>query len=606
VNPTFLEPKAWEVLSQAENFETYVKSWLTLLCASIAGTERGVVVLRQNTESPYTPIAFWPDENNKTEGLMKAAEAALDTGKGVCRLLQDDPTSQLSYPVKDEKGLRGVVALEVRELNASSAKLAMRLLQWGLNGLLFALQRIDNHQGKQAKENVLQAVLDSVALVLENQGFHKACLVLVTHLASQLNCRRVTLGFVESRHYRIKAISHSIAFSEKMQLSRALEATMTEAGEMAQCLVFPPPKKHESRLYPAHEQLAGHYGGYAICTVPISDGKAIVGALVLERAGEQGFDEETTQLCETAGTMAGLILDLKRENEQGLLKRAVKQFNTLLIKIMGPGYPVWKLNGLLLIGMVVFFSVAQGMFRISANAELEGAVQQSIFAPMNGFITEVPVRVGDIVKQQALLFKLDDTDLLLEQIKWKSQIKQYEQQRQKARAEKKRAEMQVLTAQLAQAKAELELVEKQLARTKGYAPFDGIVINGEDWYRKLGAPVERGTLLFEIAPLKNYQVILQVDEQDIAEIREQQVGNLVLTSTDHELSFQVTQITPISETKEGRNYFRVEAKLDQALILLKPGMKGIGKIEIEERLMIWIWTRGLVNWLRVWMWSWWP
>jgi multidrug efflux pump subunit AcrA (membrane-fusion protein) len=166
--------------------------------------------------------------------------------------------------------------------------------------------------------------------------------------------------------------------------------------------------------------------------------------------------------------------------------------------------------------------------------------------------------------------------------------------------------MQVLTAQLAQAKAELELVEKQLARTKGYAPFDGIVINGEDWYRKLGAPVERGALLFEIAPLKNYQVILQVDEQDIAEIREQQVGNLVLTSTDHELSFQVTQITPISETKEGRNYFRVEAKLDQALILLKPGMKGIGKIEIEERLMIWIWSRGLVNWLRIWIWSWWP
>jgi hypothetical protein len=436
VNPTFLEPKAWEVLSQADSFETYVKSWLTLLCASIAGTERGVVVLRQNTESPYTPIAFWPDENNKTEGLMKAAEAALDTGKGVCRLLQDDPTSQLSYPVKDEKGLRGVVALEVRELNASSAKLAMRLLQWGLNGLLFALQRIDNHQGKQAKESALQAVLDAVALVLENQGFHKACLVLVTHLASQLNCRRVTLGFIESRHYRIKAISHSIAFSEKMQLSRALEATMTEVGEMAQCLVFPPPKKHESRLYPAHEQLAGHYGGHAICTVPISDGKAIVGALVLERAGEQGFDEETTQLCETAGTMAGLILDLKRENEQGLLKRAAKQFNTLLIKIMGPGYPVWKLNGLLLIGMVVFFSVAQGMFRISANAELEGAVQQSIFAPMNGFITEVPVRVGDIVKQQALLFKLDDTDLLLEQIKWKSQIKQYEQQRKKASAEK--------------------------------------------------------------------------------------------------------------------------------------------------------------------------
>lgn len=606
MNPNFVNPKAWETLNQADSLETYVNSWFPLLCSSIDGTERGVVVLCKTPDSPYTPVSYWPNESKKTVDLMKAAEAALVTGKGVCQLIPDEPTSQLSYPVKDELGVRGVVALEIRGLDTSSAKLAMRLLQWGLAGLLLALQRADNRQGQQTRENALEAVLNSVALVLENQGFQHACLILVTHLAALLECRRVTLGFVKSRYYHIQAISHSITFSEKTQLSRALEATMTEAGELGQCLVFPPFNKQESRLYPAHEQLAGSYGGHAICTVPISHGKSILGALVLERTSEQPFDKETQYLCEAVGTMTGLILNLKRENEQGLLIRATKQLKILLIKILGPSHPLWKLNSLLLIGLVVFFSHAQGVFRVSADAELEGAKQQSIFAPMNGFIKEAPVRVNDRVKEKDLLFKLDDTDLLLEQIKWRSQIKQYQQQKQKAAANKKPADMQVIKAQLEQAQAELALVEKQLSRTKGYAPFDGIVIKGEDWSRKLGAPVERGYILFEIAPLNNYHVILQVDEQDIVEIQTQQVGHLMLTSTDHELSFRVMQITPISETREGRNYFRVEAELEQAPALLQPGMKGIGKIEVEQRYLIWIWTRNLMNWLRVWTWSWWP
>ena len=35
-------------------------------------------------------------------------------------------------------------------------------------------------------------------------------------------------------------------------------------------------------------------------------------------------------------------------------------------------------------------------------------------------------------------------------------------------------------------------------------------------------------------------------------------------------------------------------------------MEGIGKIEIGERKLLWIWTYKMVNWLRVWAWSWWP
>ena len=65
-------------------------------------------------------------------------------------------------------------------------------------------------------------------------------------------------------------------------------------------------------------------------------------------------------------------------------------------------------------------------------------------------------------------------------------------------------------------------------------------------------------------------------------------------------------ITSVSTAQEGRNFFRAEAKLDDASARLRPGMEGVGKISVGEERLIWIWTRNFVNWLRVSLWSWLP
>ena len=55
--------------------------------------------------------------------------------------------------------------------------------------------------------------------------------------------------------------------------------------------------------------------------------------------------------------------------------------------------------------------------------------------------------------------------------------------------------------------------------------------------------------------------------------------------------------------EEGRNYFRVEAALAEIPGFLRPGMEGVGKIEIGRRQLFWIWTHELFDWLRLWLWS---
>ena len=83
-----------------------------------------------------------------------------------------------------------------------------------------------------------------------------------------------------------------------------------------------------------------------------------------------------------------------------------------------------------------------------------------------------------------------------------------------------------------------------------------------------------------------------------------QRGRLALSALpDRPLPLRVERITPISSTAEGRNYFRVEAELEEPVAALRPGMEGIAKIDAGRRSLLWIWTHDLVDWLRLRLWS---
>ena len=164
-----------------------------------------------------------------------------------------------------------------------------------------------------------------------------------------------------------------------------------------------------------------------------------------------------------------------------------------------------------------------------------------------------------------------------------------------------------MLAQLDQAQAQLALVDEQLARTEMVAPFDGVIVSG-DLTQMLGAPLERGQALFEIAPLDAYRVVLQVDEHRIADVRAGQRGELVLSPMPSQrFPILLEKVTPVSAAKDGRNHFRVEAQLEAGPDpRLRPGMEGVAKIAVDDRHLIWIWTRELLNWVKLKAWAWTP
>ena len=111
-------------------------------------------------------------------------------------------------------------------------------------------------------------------------------------------------------------------------------------------------------------------------------------------------------------------------------------------------------------------------------------------------------------------------------------------------------------------------------------------------------------MLFQVAPLGGFRVMMQIDERDIAAIAPQQQGELTLVGLPAlRLPFTVQQITPVASQQDGNNFFRVEATLLDSTGQLRPGMEGVAKIDAGTRQLLWIWTHGLVDWARLWLWK---
>jgi multidrug efflux pump subunit AcrA (membrane-fusion protein) len=381
---------------------------------------------------------------------------------------------------------------------------------------------------------------------------------------------------------------------------------MDEAVDQNAMIVVPQPAGSPPLVRRANAALVTEHGSGAVCTVPMTVSGKPAGALTLERAAGRPFDAATIELCEAIAGLAGPMLDVHRREDRWFGARLGLWWREKLAQLFGPRHGGLKLAAIVLAALVAFLTLAKGDVRVSAATVLEPQLQLAATAPFNGYIREAPARAGDLVKKGALLARLDDRELKLERLKYLSQEEEFTKQMRSAFADRNHAQVQILTAQLEQAKAQVARVEEQLQRTALSAPFDGVVVSG-DLSQQLGAPVERGTVLFEIAPLSEFRLVLKTDERDIAYLQPGQRGTLLLAAfPDDPIGFEVAKITPVSTPRDGKNYFRIEAKLDRTDPRMRPNMEGVGKVDIDRRRYIWIWTRQVVDALRLIAWSWLP
>jgi len=602
----------WRQFAEAATQEAFCSSWLSLQCSQIDGVGGAVVLLGSPDEGrPFTPVAFWPDRQHDLKHLAAVAERALAERRGLI-LKRPSPNGNgkgprydVAYPIQASRRLYGVVALDLDPRPEAELDVVMRQLQWGSSWLEVLYHR-NSTVIKQAPAERLQAVVDVVATTVGQERFRGAAMAFVTTLATKLACDRVSLGFLKKGAIEIVALSHSAQFGEDTNLLRAIAAAMEETLDQESSVVIPSAVERQIQVTRAHGDLARQYGNGAICSVPISDPSKFSGVVTLERPADQSFDDAAVKFCQAIVGVAGPILQMQQRDDRPLWRKLTDAGRTQLENLIGPGHSILKLSVLGAVCLLLLMTFINGDFRVTAKTVIEPATRRALSAPINGYIGEARRRAGDAVRKGQLLAKLDDRELQLERSRWRSQEEQSLKQYYEALGNRNAPQAQVLAAQIDQARAQVALIDDQLSRMQVTAPFDGVIVAG-DWSQSLGAPIERGQVLFEVAPLDAYRIILQVDERNIADVNVGRRGRIVLSGFPTEpLPISVVKITPVSTASEGRNYFRVEAQLEGKTRPLQPGMEGVGKIEIDRRKLIWIWTHEVVDWLRLKLWYWLP
>ena len=605
------DAEIWRAFSAPGSDEQFCQTWLALLCRQLPNVAAGVVLLQSAEENTFLPVAVWPGVVRDLSFLGKVAERALVEGRGVIHRPQDESEQYLhvAYPIEVAKRMVGAVVLEADTRSEADIHVLLRQLHWGIAWLhgLFNRRELADNQGKSER---IGSVMEVLATALRRGRLQQILFDIASHVGRQLQCSRVAVGLVTDGSLRVAALSNAAWFEKNASIMKLYKAAMEDVCDRLEQVAYQLPGETETASVAqqdsVHARLARDSGAQFILSAPLLLGAECVGVVTLERNSGGGFDAADTAWLDALMSLLPAVIEQKRNAERGYLSHMCEDFRKLLERLFGPRYLIWKFSASLLTVAVLLLALVEIDYRVTAKTVVEGELQLAVVAPFESFIVASYVRAGDEVIKGQVLCHLDDRDLKLEQHKWDSEREQYKRKLREAVANHEMSEVQILSAQVQQADAQHALVTDRLNRVEITAPYDGIIISG-DLSQLIGSPVELGKQLFEIAPLHAYRVILQVGENEMRHVQIGQQGSLMISGIVGEpIPLSVSKVTPMATARDGRNFFRVEASLDQIPLHLRPGMEGVGKVSVGEQRLWWVLTHTFTDWLRLSLWSWLP
>jgi len=596
----------WEAFVTARTAEDKCRAWLDLICGRIPDATAAAVLVESVEAKTFVPVAVWPNASPDLGRLGPVVERTLRERSGV---VQPGPegsdTLHVAYPLMLGNRVDGVVVIE-STCGDEEIEGILREIHWGSAWLANLLGARELEEALQGRER-LSGVLEATAIALRHGKFQQTLFEVVNDLRQRFDCSRVALGLVKDASVSLAVLSEAATFEKDTPLVKAYNAAMEEAFDCGRPVSATAVSVEGSEtIAAAHRDLIALAGAQHVLSFPLILGAECIAVLTLERTVEKPFSTAEHVWLDALAAMLAPIMKQRIAAERSAFGRISDEWKTLLERFFGPRHLVWKAVGSAIVLVVALLVLVHIDYRVTAKASIEGEVQRVVAAPFDGFVGASLARAGDEVKKGQPLASLDDRDLRIEQERWSSERDQYDKKLREAMANHDLTAVQVVGAQFRQADAQWTLVSEKIERANLVAPFDGIVVSG-DLSQQIGAPVETGKKLFEVAPLQTYRVILQVDEREIRHLANKQPGQVVITGIAGDaMPLRVSKVTPVATAQDGKNFFRVEAQLEHPADRLRPGMEGVGKIEVGSRSLWWILTHSFSDWLTLTLWTWLP
>ena len=613
----------WDAFVLAKNSNEFCHAWLALICSDVVDPRAAAILVEGVEAGTFVPIAAWPESAPEMSRLSGVIQKALIEKRGIAEAatIEGIRATHIAYPVFIGERIGGVVALDTGGTEAE-VQAALRQIHWGSAWLSNMLSRRELDVAVAGKARVA-GVMEAIAVALRHGKFQQALFEVANELRQRFDASRVAIGLVDSASVEVVALSEAATFEKNTAVVKAYREAMEETVDAGNIVVTstvartspedavgagsataqPPVTLSPT---PRHQALLACSGDTDVLSCPLLQGTRCVGVVVLEKSTGAGFTQADQDWIDAFAALVAPIFLQRKAAERSSASRLLGEARGVLHKLFGPRHLVWKSVALMSVLVIAVLVLVHLDYRVTAKTVIEGEMQRVAAAPFEGFIGASFVRAGDTVTKGQTLAQLDDRDLKIEQVRWASERDQYDNRLREAMATHDMTAVQVTGAQLRQAQAQLALVTEKIARAHLTAPYDGIVVSG-DLSQQIGSPVEAGKKLFEIAPLQSYRVILQVDEREISHVAVGQSGKIVISGLAGEaMPLTVVKVTPVATAQDGKNFFRVEASLNHMPQRLRPGMEGVGKIEVGSRRLWWILTHTFTDWLTLSLWTWLP
>jgi len=555
--------------------QNMVSTWLEQQCEVLDGSIRAVVLLGGVSEGSFQPAAQWPAAAAATPALISAATHAIRLKEtllfapGSLSGAASQEGNIVVCPILDGDKVLGVAAVEVECRSEQYQAAATETLRTNIDTLKLLMRPETAALDDDAPE-----VLDLIATCIEKNAFDAAARALLSRFAAVAGLRQASVAMLRKGRIVIQAVSGRSTVDASRDVNKNTAAAMMEAIELDQSIVVSRESDATDTNAIQNSALLESSDSQSICTIPIVSDGELVGAFLLEHDDPHHFDAAKMAFYEAVVALTGALLYDKYLHDRSTTEKFFAEAARLRREFTDRDKR-WRTAAMFLLAVFLTLPfLLNGHYRVTADATLEGSVQRVVASPVAGYILESSARPGDIVVYRSAIAEHDSPRVA------------------------------IVKAQIDRATAELQLTEQRLERVRIVAPTDGMIVNG-DLSQQLGAPVEKGQRLFEIAPLAEYRVMLEVDEREVGALRPGQSGQLALVGLPGTtLPLTVERITPISSQAEGRNFFIVEARLEETPEPLRPGMDGIAKVAIGDRRLAWIWTHKLTDWLGLTVWRW--
>ena len=509
--------------------------------------------------------------------------------------------------VDDNANAIGAVAMVITCKDQQQARFCLAEIQ-GLTNLMSACA---NHIRQASSYNPSQSGLamdqcDTLSRAAAYSSKHEMAIAITNRLRNKIGCDQVALGKIQHRQVKILSISGFDDVSPRSPGAAKIRWAMEECLDRDKPIVFQKDDQwndqHLATDHRLHRQWSVAAGGAAVATIPLAIGGKPWCILSLRRPADQPFARE--EIEKIRGLVEPLMPGLALVERAGrpLVTHVRNTISQTVQAMIQPHKPARRSMIIIAALGMGWFLLGTTQYRVTVSCVVVPDRVQHVSAPFDGIISAAHVTAGDKVTQGQVLYELDTTDLELERDRLLANTAVAKVEIDRAVAAKSMVDAKLAHTQVRLFEAQLQIVKRKLHQASARARFSGTIVQG-DLRKQIGQIVDQGTPIFEIAPDDGWLIELEVPDVLAGDVDAGLIAEFAPRARPEQSQIcRIVRVRPTAEPRNGKNVFIAEARPDNRLDWLRPGMEGATRIQIGRRPVRWVMMHRIINYLRLKLW----